>query len=95
MNKMIQFWLEFFNNKENRIFYNLKIILNSINEECGRTQKRKKKKKNQFFFFCCLPFKMYEKRQNGHLRMLLDVICNKFIILFKHAMNACKSQILE
>lgn len=90
MNKMIQFWLEFFNNKENRIFYNLKNILNSINEECGRTQKRKKK---SIFFF--LPFKMYEKRQNGHLRMLLDVICNKFIILFKHAMNACKSQILE
>lgn len=93
MNKMIQFWLEFFNNKENRIFYNLKNILNSINEECGRPKNEKKKKESKKKIF--LPFKMYEKRQNGHLRMLLDVICNKFIILFKHAMNACKSQILE
>lgn len=52
MNKMIQFWLEFFNNKENRIFYNLKIILNSINEECGRPKNEKKKKriKKKIFF---------------------------------------------
>lgn len=51
MNKMIQFWLEFFNNKENRIFYNLKNILNSINEECGRPKNEKKKKESKKIFF--------------------------------------------